>query len=206
MSASDPVNPRAAADDQVGRRAARTREAIVDAAGQLFLDRGYAGTRINNITEKCGISRAGFYTYFKDKRAVFNHIGEATYRDLLGIIGAWDRMPDPAPFDELRAWVDRYFAFLDKHGAFIFSSGLSAPTDDDFRESARRMQIRVGWLLGTALRARQKSAPTDTPETLGLAIVGMIERGWFHACAQGLPIDRDEMVSSLTAIVAAALA
>ena len=36
-------------------RGERTRSAILDASRRLFLERGYAGTPINAITEACGI-------------------------------------------------------------------------------------------------------------------------------------------------------
>lgn len=192
-------------DGSVGWRAARTRDAIVDASRKLFLDRGYAGTRITNITDACGISRAGFYTYFKDKRSVFNHIGEATYHDLLVVVGQWDTIPKSATLPDIRAWVSGYYDFLDVHGAFILSSAQSAPTDDDFRAIAERMQMRIGFLLGTALRSRQ-AHPSDAPETLGLAIVGMLERGWFHSRAQGLPLDDTDMIKTMASIIACTLA
>ncbi|MBP2369757.1 TetR family transcriptional regulator [Pseudonocardia parietis] len=46
----------------------------VDDAGRahlLFLDQGYAGARIGDITDRCGISRTGSYTCFRGKREVF---------------------------------------------------------------------------------------------------------------------------------------
>src|SRR5277367_2053611 len=60
----------AAAD--LGPRATRTRDRILAASRELFLKHGYAGTRIGQITAECGISRAGFYTYFRDKQEIFN--------------------------------------------------------------------------------------------------------------------------------------
>src|SRR3984885_13494015 len=70
-------------------RGERTRAAILDASRRLFLERGYAGTPINAITEACGISRAGFYTYFKDKREIFNILGKHAYREALTVIAEW---------------------------------------------------------------------------------------------------------------------
>src|ERR1022692_2205409 len=67
-------------------RGERTRSAILDASRQLFLQRGYAGTPVNAITAACGISRAGFYTYFKDKREIFNVLGQNAYRSVLAVI------------------------------------------------------------------------------------------------------------------------
>lgn len=74
-----------------GSRGERTRSAILDASRRLFLERGYTGTPINAITEACGISRAGFYTYFKDKREIFNVLGETAYYDALAVMGLLDQ-------------------------------------------------------------------------------------------------------------------
>src|ERR1700755_3608398 len=76
-------------------RGERTRAAILNASRRLFLERGYAGTPINAITEACGISRAGFYTYFKDKREIFNVLGETAYHDVLTVIAEWDDADEP---------------------------------------------------------------------------------------------------------------
>src|SRR5690606_41293865 len=101
----------------LGERAVRTREAIIEASRKLFLERGYAGTRINNITDACGISRAGFYTYFQDKREVFNVLGETAYREILEVVGAWEKMPRPCSRSDAADWVRRYCAFMRRHGA-----------------------------------------------------------------------------------------
>ena len=191
-------------DGALGWRAARTREAILDATRQLFLDQGYAGTRINNITDACGISRAGFYTYFKDKREVFEVLGASAYRDTIEVVNRWDSLPRPCTQADVESWIRQYFALLDRHGAFIFASAQSAPTDEEFRASARRLQMRGGWLLGMALRSRQPQ-PTDAPEALGLAVQAMLDRSWYQCRVQKLPVDEDDMIRTVTALVAAGL-
>jgi AcrR family transcriptional regulator len=188
----------------LGVRAARTREAILEASRQLFLDRGYTGTRINNITDACGISRAGFYTYFKDKREVFDHLGRETYQDILKVVGRWDTMPKPCTAEDVHAWVLEYFAFMDKHGAFILSSAHSAPDEEDFREDSRRMQMRVAWLLGFNLRSRQAD-PTDAPEALGMSIQSMLDRSWYSCKVQQLPISEKDMIRTLTQVIVSVL-
>jgi AcrR family transcriptional regulator len=189
----------AATAGALGWRAARTRTSILDAAKRLFLDRGYAGTRISNITDACGISRAGFYTYFKDKREVFNVLGETAYRDTIDLVGRWDDLPRPCTHADVDGWVRAYFRHLDQHGAFNFSA-QSAPADDDVREASKRLQMRVGWLLGMSLRRRQQ-VPTDAPEALGLATQAMLDRSWFQCRAQGLPVDEDDMIRTVTSVI-----
>ena len=84
-----------AASAELGPRAARTRDKILAASRELFLKHGYAGTRIGQITAECSISRAGFYTYFRDKHEIFNALGVAAYRAVLNAIAAAETLADP---------------------------------------------------------------------------------------------------------------
>ncbi|PPJ33503.1 TetR/AcrR family transcriptional regulator [Nocardia nova] len=190
-------------EDKLGARAIRTRNAILEASKQLFLERGYAGTRINNITDACGISRAGFYTYFRDKREIFDVLGETTYRELLDLVAEWDAVPNPAPRADVERWVRAYFHFMDRHGAFAMSAH-SGPDDEDVRAATTRMQTRVIWLLGTALRNRQ-NRPTDAPEALGLTVQAMLERSWFLVHASRLPVSPSDVISAATDSIMASL-
>jgi AcrR family transcriptional regulator len=181
-------------------RAAQTRDAIIEASRKLFLERGFAGTRINNITDACGISRAGFYTYFKDKQEVFSLIGEATYREIIEVVNRWDELPTPCSIADVEGWIREYFAFMDRHGAFIFSSTQSAPSDPRIRANSERMQMRVGWMLGSGLRTRQAS-PTDAPDALGLTTLAMLDRSWFYAHAQGLPVEEADLIRAIAVAI-----
>lgn len=195
---TEPI-PATPEDENLGERALRTREAILEASRRLFLERGYSGTRINNITDACGISRAGFYTYFKDKHEVAEILGKTAYDDILQVVGRWDSMPTPVQLTDVRAWVEHYFDFMDLHGAFIFSASQSAP-DDAFRKAALRMQMRVAFLFGMSLRSRSVE-PTDAPEALGLATLAMLDRSWHFVHAQGLPVSETDMVVAVATTI-----
>ncbi|KJE25379.1 transcriptional regulator, TetR family [Frankia torreyi] len=188
---------------RLGWRAARTRNAILDASKKLFLERGYAGTRINNITDACGISRAGFYTYFRDKREIFDTLGQATFQELLQVIAEWETIPRPCTQADVVAWVWKYFAFMDQHGAFILSA-QSGPADESVGAASNKMQMRVAWLLGVHLRGRQRT-PTDAPEALGLAVQSMMDRTWYHCHAQHLPVDDADVVTTIGGFITAVL-
>ncbi|MFI6983803.1 TetR/AcrR family transcriptional regulator [Embleya sp. NPDC050154] len=60
-------------------RTARRREAITLAAARLFAEQGFEPTTVADIAGAAGISTAGVFYYFPDKRAVFRAIFE---RDL----------------------------------------------------------------------------------------------------------------------------
>jgi len=189
---------------ELGPRAARTRMRILAASRELFLKHGYAGTRIGQITAECGISRAGFYTYFRDKQEIFNALGVAAYRAVLNAIAAWDDLPNPAGREDLATWVTGYFALMDEHGPFIFSASQSAPTDEQTQADARRMQMRSAWALGTRLQGRQRF-PTDTPDTLGLTALALLDRSWFFSRSANLPVSDRDMVRTVADWLAAVL-
>lgn len=194
----------AAVDRQPGWRAERTRQAILAAAEQLFLERGYGGTRINDITEACGVSRATFYTYFRDKRDVFNGLGRDTYHDLLDVIGEWAEIPSPCGRPDVVRWVKSYFAYMDLHGALTVST-QSGPADESIRLDSNRMQMRAARLLGAVLASRKKT-PTQGPVALGLATTAMLDRSWYHCHHRRLDIGDDEMLGVLADYIMAILA
>jgi AcrR family transcriptional regulator len=180
-----------------GTRGGRTRSAIIDASRRLFLQRGYAGTPINAITEACGISRAGFYTYFKDKREIFNVLGNHAYRDALAVIAEWADAAEPFGPADVQAWVGHYFDYMDQHGAFVLASAHSAPDDDEFRNSRNRMVTRASWKLGQAMAGEGG----HSPEVIGVAVMGLLDRAWYTVHRQTVAVDRDEMIALVAEMI-----
>src|SRR5690625_2823191 len=179
-------------------RGERTRLAILDASRRLFLERGYSGTSINAITEECGISRAGFYTYFKDKREIFNVLGNTAYQEILAVIAEWADAQEPFGQAEIQCWVGHYFDYMDHHGAFVLASAHSAPDDDAFHHSRNRMVTRASWKLGQAIAGNG----LHSPDVIGVAAMGLLDRAWHTVHRQTVAVDRHEMLSVVTEMIA----
>jgi AcrR family transcriptional regulator len=86
-----------------GRREAEaraTREALIDAALELFTERGYAGVGTEEIVARAKVTRGALYHHFTDKRDLFRAVFERVEGDLMKRIGArmggaddpWDLM------------------------------------------------------------------------------------------------------------------
>lgn len=56
---------------QTQMRKDRKRRHILDCASELFAERGYAGTTVQDIIRRSGISTGSFYFYFKSKDMLF---------------------------------------------------------------------------------------------------------------------------------------
>jgi len=60
---------------------AQRKHRIVAASVRLFAEKGFAQVNFGMLAEACGVSRTLLYTYFKDKREIFNEaIDEVTSR------------------------------------------------------------------------------------------------------------------------------
>jgi len=170
-----------AADDPAARperKSDRTREAILDAARVAFARKGFTGVTIRDITDLAAVTRAGFYYYFADKTELFIELGTATYRQALEVAEAFGELSIPPSHDELAGWVDRYFAYLDRNGAFVMRSTDDMPTDRKFRAAVARSHRRAAAALGERIT---KIAPASTdvdPAASGLVVMALLERSW----------------------------
>lgn len=52
------------------QKKAEVREALVAAADELFVERGFDGTTVDDIAERAGVSRRTFFRYFPTKEAI----------------------------------------------------------------------------------------------------------------------------------------
>jgi AcrR family transcriptional regulator len=70
------------------RRAPAERpQEILEAALGLFVEKGFAGTRLDDVAERAGLSKAAIYLYFKDKEALL----EGVIRQTIGAnVGAME--------------------------------------------------------------------------------------------------------------------
>jgi AcrR family transcriptional regulator len=62
-----------------------TRQKILEAAVEVFYERGFLETKVDDISNKAGISHGTFYIYFKNKREVLWDLVEQTFNVLYEI-------------------------------------------------------------------------------------------------------------------------
>src|SRR6185295_6383762 len=80
-----------AAQRAPGRREAEaraTRESLVDAALELFTERGYAAVGTEEIVARAQVTRGALYHHFKDKRDLFRAVHERVEAELMERIAA----------------------------------------------------------------------------------------------------------------------
>src|SRR3954470_21567197 len=98
--------------------ASNQRERLLDAIANVVAEKGYAGTRVADITEYAGVSRKTFYELFSDKEdcflaaydAITALLMERMQQALASAEGSWEQ--------QVRALVDAFLGFLAAEPAF----------------------------------------------------------------------------------------
>ena len=175
----------------IGPRAQRTVGRILDATREVFLDRGYAGTTVDEIARVADVSRASFYTYFPSKREVLLAVGETAASESLAVM---ERLAEAGSTRTgLRTWVDEYFAVLDVHGAFAFAWTQAAQEDDEIRAAGMKRHLGMCRTFGVALAATARRT-NERPELVGLVASSLLERSWNYCRLYSGTVARDDVV------------
>jgi len=190
---------------ELGTRARRTIDLILQATGDLIMARGYGGARIDDIVQAAGISRASFYTYFPSKRDALLMLGADAG-------SAFDRLVDTLPRkidrDErlvsLTAWVHEYFAFMDEYGTFIVAWTQAAHEDEELRQAGMRRHLASCRRAGRALEALRGRPFTDRMQ-IGLLFTSMLERTWSYRHLYGSVLDGSDLDRNTAYVIVALL-
>jgi AcrR family transcriptional regulator len=104
---TSPIKPRrgregSAAAPNRAERAAERRQAIVEAALEEFVARGFTATRLDDIAKRAGVAKGTIYLHFKDKESMFEELIRTAIVPLVGRITA-----PPPPGASIRDAVEQ---------------------------------------------------------------------------------------------------
>jgi AcrR family transcriptional regulator len=213
-SAADLVPGPAEADATPGdahrspRREA-TRQRILDAAREVFAERGVIGGSVEDICERAGFTRGAFYSNFNDKDDVLDALVEREHTRLLAHLDATfievDREVEEADSLEavLSGMVDRILRSIpvDRQLSLIQTEleifAIRRPEHAGrFLETNNRFRERIGALIDEAMRRYGRELLVD-PSVITDAIVAIAERSVRRALLAGGDADPDAMASEV---------
>jgi AcrR family transcriptional regulator len=203
VHASKPALPKARASKRPSNRterAAERRAAIIDAALDEFIARGFAATRLDDVAKRAGVAKGTIYLHFKDKEALFQELIRTALVPLIGRLAA----PPPAGAS-VRAALEAFaqtFArevITTRRGdivRLIVAEGPRFPSVADFyyREVVSRGMAAMRALieLGISRGEIRSEALARFPQiVVAPAIVAVIWHGLFGRHA---PLDVTEML------------
>src|ERR1700709_1382708 len=165
---SKPASPSAASPKPPSNRAERAperRAAIIEAALDEFISRGFTATRIDDVAKRAGVAKGTIYLHFKDKESMFEELIRTALVPLIG------RLHAPPPIGgSVRDAVEGFArGFIQEVGGtrrgdivrLIVSEGprFSAIADFYYREVVSRGLAGMRALIELAVARRETRAP-----------------------------------------------
>ena len=172
----------------LGRKAERTRSALLDAARLLFMEKGYGATSVGDIAAAAGVSLGAFYQYFGDRAEIMAAlVGEGARRMLEDAQHVW------RPADG-REGVHRMIDAFVRHyrSTAKFQRVWEEVTHVEESLAALRLEMQRMFVGGTeaAIRSGQRDGTIrSTIDPAGAAVVlsAMVDR----TCYVHFVFDRD---------------
>lgn len=116
------------------------KERIMEAAWDLFYTKGYEETTVNDIIEKAGTSKGGFYYYFKAKDELLHSLYTIFDREYEKFYETMDKtLNSLTQLKQLNQYVSYFIEgnVSPGHMAALYESQLVKKTQDNFLDSNR---------------------------------------------------------------------
>jgi AcrR family transcriptional regulator len=201
------VSPKGGADDSDAakntpsraERAAERRAAIIEAALDEFVARGFTATRLDDIAKRAGVAKGTIYLHFKDKESMFEELIRTALVPLIGRIAA-----PPAMGGSVRDVIEAFAQMFIREVAstrrgeiirLIVSEGPRFPAIADFyyREVVSRGLAGMRALIELAVargEIKHKELAQFPQLLVAPAIVAVV---WQSLFSRHAPLDTNEM-------------
>jgi AcrR family transcriptional regulator len=175
-----------------------TRTRFVDAAVEVFAERGYARATVDEIAERAGATRATFYLHFKTKSDVVLDLmarNRTHFRVVYQDLGPIVRAPTPAA---VRGWLAKV---MDEWAAIASSARpvLEARTiEPDIHEISEKRDAAAIVELANALRFGSPDLSASDAKVYASVLLAPLSY-YFSLYIRGQRFDRRRVLDVLTA-------
>jgi len=144
-------------------RGVRSRAALLDAARRLFATKGYANTRIADITREAGRALGSFYTYFPNKEAVLEQFAEDFKAESDKRVTELD-LTDVEPYEMVRELCAVYWNSCRDHAAELAAIFQASMLDERFAGRWREIRSDARQNIAAGIRAAAEAGRAQNPE------------------------------------------
>lgn len=171
MPAATPPNKRE-------ERARQTREAIIEAAEKLFVEKGFAATAVSEVAKSANVTKSLIHHHFGSKEALWGAVRDR-YLDIINEYIENRMHSDPSPWnvDRFRRSFEQLLKFIPEHlalyrlQAWLIAEqrgrlATTAPYVDDILASLHDSQAK-------------KMIRSDIPPEMLLTVFWIVSENWF---------------------------
>ncbi len=189
-------------DDTTAPRPADPRRKLMDASIEVFLQKGFLHSKVDDVVELANVSHGTFYHYFRNKSDVLHSVvdetselmNRAAERPMIGHSGSAYQSLTTSIHDFLREFVD--------HWPTIKTWKEMEPHDQRLQERWQELRDRLTAGIGKQIArsvARGECSAIDS-RTAAEALSGMIENYALQSLRRGERMDLDLVSSTLARI------
>lgn len=164
--------------------APRRRRQLLDVAIDVFADRGFHGTSMEDVADAAGVTKPVLYQHFSSKRELYrellDHVGSRLVEAVTTAVGA-----ALGPRAQVEAGFGAYFRFVARQtSAFRLLFGGGARRDEEFADAVRRVEDTMANAVAALI---ETDIDPDHRQLLGYGIVGLAEVTSRHWVATSEP-------------------
>lgn len=199
-SPSAPGSSAPSAKRRASPRSDLQRQSILDAASQLFIEKGFGGTNLNDIADVLGVSRTALYYYFRSKEAILEALTEDVTEAASALASSVSVRDGMAPEAALRQLVTQHATLILTHPLqFRVVERSEKDLSPDRRaaaQAARRALLEhFVDVIERGVASGDFRAPD--PRVAAFAILGMCNwSAWWYKPDAGMPAE--DIAQSLT--------
>jgi AcrR family transcriptional regulator len=154
------------------RRSRETRTRLIDAAREIFLEKGYDSATTREISERADLGAGTFYVHFRDKRAVYDSLVRRANREMHQ---QWldARKPDMSLEEQVVAALRISFAYFRENADLARLFLIEGPPVD--AEYTMMLHSGIGVELRTILKSGIEAGRVSEiePTVLSTVIMGI---------------------------------
>jgi len=128
------------------RTAVVSRQLILDAAEEVFSEKGYASATIREVARRAGISIGGIYLYYKHKEQLY---ADVMHRQMEFLRGKIDRLHNEEPLTALELFFDIYIDYVAKETRLLstlmkeYDLKIQQPMREEHDRSQQRILFQI---------------------------------------------------------------
>jgi AcrR family transcriptional regulator len=181
-------------------RADVTRNDILEAALDVFSEKGYAGANTKNIAAAAGVATGSVYRYFKNKKVIFIEVMNMLQGQMCSDIFAKARamLEEGRFFRDAMRMLGACFAESHRNNRMFFREVMALEaTDDDISAIGRERDRRIREKLLEFLESQKHHLKVDDLEAAAELVLIVVEEVSHQAVIFDSDVGEDRLVSQM---------
>ncbi|MCX7621322.1 MAG: TetR/AcrR family transcriptional regulator [Acidimicrobiales bacterium] len=183
--------------------AAERRQQLLEVALEVFSERGFHQTSMNDVADAAGVTKPVLYQHFGSKRALFLELLRDVGERLLDAVGK-ATAEATGPRQQVENGMRAYFHWVAEHRAgFEILFAGDTRRDREFRSEAAKVEREIADAVAQLIVV--EGLDRERQHLLGFAIVGLAETTCRHWLNGRIKLDVDELADQVSELAWAGL-